>query len=927
MSECSCKFESCLGHIEEQSKSSLLTTVLDTFVRSLFFLLLLFTGTFLHSQDTLYLATSEHSRSFTYNGDDDPSNYKNHMLRDLSLTLKIPLRELGFSINYEHSAILIEYPGETYTLINRIAGVTAEPFMYRDMDISGVMLPGRAGMLHSIRDTSGIEVRRVRTDCLLSDSVSGIYTAVDTFYLAEPFLVGDITAMEMEWTFSRKDYQRFREGVNQVDDYYAAGNLLDDLVGKYKHEFPADPGFMEQIANYLELKRVLRIIEQQENPGSKASGTAAEKLYQESASLAGRYMTRMKTLAEMKLREGYLPDSARMKEHASEIVDKHENYFFLAEETDHRYTTYYSSFATLGSVGESVSGPWRGLLPEDHDNFEAWTGRYQDLYLEGMVNSYLEKYFFYDSVQDYYRALTFLQNASKVYSRLYEPSFMIDFDGLFTQTERGMVNAYRRIIDRALEANNLYIADVYFKELTNRLKMSGGYPKFDTLLNIYSSELAYIYLERSGQLNFGGNAGEALVFLDMAEDLCTFEGLCLPDTLPAFRKNLDSLRAVDKSDKVLEYLGKGEVLRAEIELGDLRMLDAGQSLHRALYPLFAAAKSDYYVEIGDRYMLFDFHTGAIRAYVLATGFCNYLPDIRCGAINFKLAEAAKPFIAGILGRIDEDLAEFDYQGALDHYQRAEKYYEQFININDKELILLFAHKEQLIESSRCSEVDKAAERKYRQVLEYIQNGMHKEARKELEDLRMLLAANSDCHLDTANFESAGTAIEKLRGYAERLEALKAEDSAAMFVARSFELDRYYEDEAISAYNVSHVPTLNRVISSENPELLEALLARYSKTANDEESLAILWEMKDEGLKAKELKGYQAELGRRLAVSDFRVNPKKEPYISVNEYTRNYSFFKDFRRAYLDRWAELSGTERKTSYFWKKIKNLFNKNEK
>jgi hypothetical protein len=83
-------------------------------------------------------------------------------------------------------------------------------------------------------------------------------------------------------------------------------------------------------------------------------------------------------------------------------------------------------------------------------------------------------------------------------------------------------------------------------------------------------------------------------------------------------------------------------------------------------------------------------------------------------------------------------------------------------------------------------------------------------------------------------------------------------------------------------------------------------------------------MREAGIKSKDLRIYQSELGKRLAVADYNEKPDGDPYIVVNEYTLNYSFFKHLRKAYLAKWGELSGDEKKSLYIWRKIKKPFTK---
>lgn len=903
--------------------------MLEKTVRILALFVLLIAGTTSKAQDTAFRETIPEKITFSYDNANGADDYRNPILRDLSLSLQEPLKSISFTLRYDRETVLTSPDYMTYELVNTLHFPNIETFTYRSMDISGVLLPGSAELLFSITDTSGIEVRRVKLNYLFNDTTSNIQTRSFRFFLEEPFVPGIVNLLETRWTFSRKDYEKFRKGVNRVDDYFAAGNLLNDLVGDYRDEFPDDPGFMQQVAWFLELERVLGIIDRQVNHREKVAGTEAEKKYIESFSLARRFMTRMKTLAQQQLRQGYMPDSLELRKKASLLAGMHNYYFILAENTDHRYTTYYSNFAEIKSIGELVSEPWSGMLPAGHHNYIDWTGRYKVLYLNGLLDSYLDHYYTYDSLQDYYRALVFLQNASMVYSKLLDPPYLVDFNHLFTKTERGMVNAYKRIIDKALETDNLYIADIYFKELMKRLKMSGGYPKFDTILDLYSSELAYSYLEKSGQLNFGGNAGEALVFLNMAEDLCMYEGLCLPDTLPAFRKDLDSLRAVARADKVMEFLNAGEVMKAEMELDELRKLGVGSEIYEQLYDTFAIAKYNYYASIGDRYMMFDEYRYAWWAYVLASGYDRYLNNNEMELLFDKMRLALKPVMLDYLNFITPERADNEYGASRQKLLEVELIYQRYFMqdnaVTYPEIDSLMEKKYLLLEASRCSFVQKTVDSLYKEAAKHLfGEGKYLLAREELQKVEGHIDENPDCNIDRHLLERRLDRVALIETYHEMLKELNAEVSDSLFVKRSFELDDFYLENELDPYIKGHSMTLERVIGSEDEGLMGALLDHYSETSGDRQALEVLWGMRESGIRSKDLGIYQSQMGRRLAESDFEKDQEIDPYVRVNDYTLNYSFFKDLRRSYLERWAELSGTEKKTSYFWRKIRNFFRK---
>jgi hypothetical protein len=272
--------------------------------------------------------------------------------------------------------------------------------------------------------------------------------------------------------------------------------------------------------------------------------------------------------------------------------------------------------------------------------------------------------------------------------------------------------------------------------------------------------------------------------------------------------------------------------------------------------------------------------------------------------------------------ITPEYAESNFSAAKNAHFEALHLYKDYFREDDQMIDSLLTAKLNLIEASRCSFVTRTVDSLYKEANMKLKSEYFSEAGGDFNVIGELIDENPDCNIDGTILERRIEILNSIKTYYKKLDALKKEDSASLFIEKSFNLDRYFEENNLSPYIQAHALTLDRVLVSENEDLMSSLLEHYAKTSGDRQSLEILWEMRESGLKSKDLRIYQSELGKRLAAEDYKEDPGKDPYIKVNEYTLNYSFFKHLRRAYLAKWGELSGNEKKSSYIWRKIKKPF-----
>jgi hypothetical protein len=73
--------------------------------------------------------------------------------------------------------------------------------------------------------------------------------------------------------------------------------------------------------------------------------------------------------------------------------------------------------------------------------------------------------------------------------------------------------------------------------------------------------------------------------------------------------------------------------------------------------------------------------------------------------------------------------------------------------------------------------------------------------------------------------------------------------------------------------------------------------------NEEAAFLIMKAMKSAGMKPIELMREQIQLGASLARLHITEDDTRNPYLLINDYTKNERWYKSLRKSYLNTWEE------------------------
>ncbi len=148
--------------------------------------------------------------------------------------------------------------------------------------------------------------------------------------------------------FSKSSYEKFRDRILQIDQYYAASLLADSTLIWAGHGFLSETGNRaEMILRQLELERIIKYIRPQRfNPDFGSGLNDINELTSKYQQLI-RVNNRMKAIIEY---NSFLPESQDRTISEIELLknylDRLDYYHFLAFGTDFRFVNYIDSLAT-----------------------------------------------------------------------------------------------------------------------------------------------------------------------------------------------------------------------------------------------------------------------------------------------------------------------------------------------------------------------------------------------------------------------------------------------------------------------------------------------------------------------------------------------------------------------------------------------------
>jgi len=854
----------------------------------------------LHAQDTLFHVDEPITGKVLKEADHRSPYFTNYILQDIAVGEMQDISDVNIRLETSRQLILYRLTDSTYRLVQILSDLQVNPLIYKSGNISGLLYPSIAHFTYVLSDSSGLDVRKVLLKHLITQGTPSV--SYFEFTLFEPAIITGSNLIESEWIYIEEDYAVFREGLLKINDLHAAIYFLEELLEPVSLEFPDELPFMDQYIGYLELERIIRIIDEKDFDKLEGIEPGLMNQYLVQIDLAKRYLRRLETFVDQQLLMGNFPTLQEVEQGAGKWVDRMDGYFLRGINIDHQYTHFYSMLIVRDLLPEVITHERARLdsLHQLHRNTY-----YTDLIFEPLINAmyyrFLEKSEDYLSKDDFQKAKTFLDKALLLCNMASLSDGCAEGISLSDSVGDGFAGAYAGIIRKALDKNNIRIAEEYLLEMYEKSLVFNN----DTLVNMLRDDLRrHLIIESAGHMA-SGEYRKSLEELAKAEKYNHQPDQDSLNDLPGYsRMDLyDSISATG-FNQIEQLVADGDLFNADL------LLDYPDSLLKdvtiqEIEVFLMRSRYKYYQDRGDNYLKIGAYSTALRGYLFV-----YELKLKNGVYDTSLLEKitnlATPLAIDRLNRVDSCNALLDFQCALNVLDEALHIMIAYHLLADPYVDSIYQAKVALIESRECLYKEKDLDGMMQQAYRFMDDQLYQSALKVVNEILSEVEGLERCAI---KFDSVIIVREDLlvvNEYLGMIDSLNNIGDHGSYVNYALALDTYYDDHPQELATFDHQFTLQLVIKEGNYGLLAELLTHYMETGNNRRALEALWAMRDAGLESRDLRDQQDELGRQFADADFRAKTGKNRHILLNEYTRNYEWFGAFRKGYLERWEDLEG---------------------
>jgi hypothetical protein len=851
--------------------------------------------------------------------------YQNLIVQDVALASQSAFGDISLRFDYRVHYTLDQCKPGSLEIKVYSPGIKGSPLNYLGYDISSSIRPEKADIVFHMLMPGGFITDSlvfynipVATDDGLYTSMS--YTASDTSSRVTA------TFARAVFYYTKSSYEKFRDHLLQIDEYYAASLLADSTVSWTTGGFLSEHGSRPaMIMRQLEIERITRYI----NPGqfnlvlSPNTGDRAglAESYQELLRLNNRYKAIVKY--NHNIPEALNSKPSGIAELTGIYFDWLEYYYQLAYHSDFRYVNFIEGLASPELTNSSLAGIFRTL----HSDYNMPV--YKSEFLQGiMVNGFISRGKQYEAGGDQLRAYKYYKSAERLSFLLHLKKLNIKALDDKNRMRDSIAVSYMAISRKSAQTGNPGLAAQYFLKAKDLFGTNGQPSVSPPWLTEFETWLYHDFEIQADRLLELKNYDKALVYLGEIEFHClSTPSYACPELFNEWMRiarqgiYLGLLKKAMISFSQDEYSEAWQKYRDAVAL----RLGAGYRVEKdvsesELERNFRQISYDEMVEEGMKF----YRNGE---YISALYFFNKAEYLQKPGLNRPYADLAGSRQESARQVILQNLSEgrvkvwaHDFAGADNVLLNIEKMLLMYQFGREDSLNLQYVALKGDVLRAECEKV--AEEYQALMLMSSEAEGSHDfvKANDYAVEAANLSIDNLKCGI---NDEQAWYRKFNLETPAEfqrmdkQLEARKTGDCTD-FLDRYQALRNYYQKYRLIEFGIAFTPLFDRVSAASDSSFLSCMFHHYIHQRDYDHALDLLKVMKELGLAARPLAPEQKELAGYLARRDLAKASGIEPWNLLAGYSTKDKWYRQFNCGYRKSW--LKASKWKMSYWpliWEK----------
>lgn len=868
----------------------------------------------INASENVYTVLDNNSYVFEYTAAySEKSEVNNFFIKEIAKYNLSSLYNTKFTYHYSISKTIVKKSPYTYEVEVLLEGekCTGNVF-YKNFDISDILMPEFADLTLIVENNGNYIQSREFVEIHSQDKQS--FKLSFEFDTPEGKKDFDLKVSEIGFYSDELDKDIFYDRITQIDDYYAGIAAIENSISRFEKVNFSPTSIPRSYLQLNEFERIYELISNSDFIDKLHIDSDKQKEFFEKINefdskyqfYLSQYSNRLKTL-------DYLFMSDDFTSLAENYVDEVNHFCLLSNEATHSQQGYFYKLGMMEYSDldkEEFEDGFIDVLTRTKYNKDIET--VLSLFYNKILEVYIQNSDELIASNEYNLARGLLINAQNFSQTFINKEPPLELSIQLSKANYGIYNSYLHLIDRAIEIGNYELADNYIqKAQVFQEENSSSIISNQSIRNV-SVELVKLYISKGYKQIKNEEFFEANYCFEQAQSKCL--------KIEIYNHDYVIKHGLIESRNGLYNLYVYEAQRALLN-NDYDMarkyLDDAQDLVKS-YPSQIVELKEFYelksklmqqaynnhIYSGEKYYA---NGDFIQAYIqlLAAVQMENSPDIET---NETVAGLFRTVAAEYL---IEQCRLGDVKVKKNQLDEAKTIYDNCITLQIKyglydnmELMEGMTLLNSDIFNEYCNNIKIDFNNQLSEIENLVSSGAYIPAQIVLKEAEELSQANSSCVSSQATlkgymeFVPYAAEYQKLANEAQK--ALENNDSPQL-------LELFQEMEVLSSEHeyirkwIEAKPLFYLFAVKKNLAFLETSIDSYDNEQEYEIAMRMVDVLESGAATVRESKSIQVQLGQKLALADKNDNSNNDPSQKVEKYTNGNSYYKYFKKAYLESW--------------------------
>ena len=486
---------------------------------------------------------------------------------------------------------------------------------------------------------------------------------------------------------------------------------------------------------------------------------------------------------------------------------------------------------------------------------------------------------------------------------------------LFARAKYGIFKSYLTVAQKAINTDNLEIAETYIKKAKKYQKDNKNDITNDKEANILLNQIINIYLEKGDKSNESLNFNNALKYFEKASILCDLS------TNAIIKQKLFQAFKIAKNGVYNNFLTKAEQLLSDNDLEQaeniiIKAKNYQKANNKEIINAYAAdtiltkIKYKQYLKlISDgkkqiihkqfKYALDNFEL----AYKLETNWFFEKDD----SLDILLKNTARPIILNKIKSGNLKVWANELNNVQDIIDSSVVLQQKYLLAEDSVINKTLSELKIKFHNRKCQNAQFEYNKDIREAQKYIGIKNFIQSEKLFDNAISIATINKSCNIDTSTASELKfkyILAANYQKYIKEAKQLLTDSIIYQSVNKYLYAEKYYSDFKIKKYGLEHIPLFNFICLQNNLNLTIYSITFYTENNNFENALSLLKLLKKKKYPKKYSRNLQENLAKKLAIKDHEENPDARPRPNAIIYTNKDKWLKYFKKTYIKKWKNI-----------------------